>query len=201
MWASGNVSKWDFGGEAGEKPAEMGDRMQNTLFQAICRMGIFMICAQAMIHFRPKEAYEKYLKLLVSVMVLIQIFLPIGNFLLGKGRQAAAQALEQFRQDLEQSMAQAEEDAAAADALLEKMTLEEVRSRLEAQKESGAQGNAGEVSPEEGSDGPEEPDRGEEEAGENVAEPGRVEGGVGTVEPIVIEVTIPEEESADDTHE
>lgn len=168
--------------------------MQNTLFQAICRMGIFMICAQAMIHFRPKEVYDKYLKLLVSVMVLIQIFLPIGGFLLGKDRQAAAQALEQFRQDLEQSMAQAEENAAAADALLEKMTLEEVRSRLEAQKESDAGGNPGEVSPEEGSAGLEEPGKGEGESGANPAEPDREEAGVGTVEPIIIEVTIPKEE-------
>lgn len=207
--------------------------MQNTLFQAICRMGIFMICAQAMIHFRPKEVYDKYLKLLVSIMVLIQVFLPIGSFLLGKGSQEAAQALEQFRQDLEQSMAQAEENAAAADALLEKMTLEEVRSRLEAQKESGAEGNIGRVSPEEGSDEPEESGRGEGgsgaglegsdgeeegsgagmegsgrkegktgtglegsdgeegETGGNVAEPDREGAGVGTVEPIVIEVTIP----------
>ena len=188
--------------------------MQKTLFQAICRMGIFMICAQAMIHFRPKEVYDKYLKLLVSVMVLIQIFLPIGGFLLGKGRQEAAQALEQFRQDLEQSMAQAEENAAAADALLEKMTLEEVRSRLEAQKESSSEGNPGEASPEEGSAGPgepggeegetgagmEEPGR-EGETGADVAEPGREEVGVGTVEPIIIEVTIPKEESADYAHE
>ena len=70
--------------------------MGNTLFQAICRMGIFMICAQAVVHFRPKESYEKYLKLLVSVIVLIQVFLPIGSFLLGDGRQNAARALEQL---------------------------------------------------------------------------------------------------------
>lgn len=30
--------------------------MQNLFFQTICRVGIFMICAQAMIHFRPQEA-------------------------------------------------------------------------------------------------------------------------------------------------
>ena len=59
-------------------------------------MGIFMICAQAVVHFRPKESYEKYLKLLVSVIVLIQVFLPIGSFLLGDGRQNAARALEQL---------------------------------------------------------------------------------------------------------
>ncbi len=102
-------------------------------------MGIFMICAQAVVHFRPKESYEKYLKLLVSVIVLIQVFLPIGSFLLGDGRQNAARALEQFGQELEQGLEDAAGDAAAADELLEQMTLEEVMRRLEEQEGEGAE--------------------------------------------------------------
>lgn len=113
--------------------------MQNLFFQAICRVGIFMICAQAMIHFRPQEAYEKYLKLLVSVMVLIQLFLPIGSFLLGGGGQEAKDMLERFRQELGQSMAEAEKKAAEADAVLEQMTLEELRKRLEEQAAGGTE--------------------------------------------------------------
>lgn len=116
--------------------------MGNTLFQAICRMGIFMICAQAVVHFRPKESYEKYLKLLVSVIVLIQVFLPIGSFLLGDGRQNAARALEQFGRELEQGLEDAAGEAAAADELLEQMTLEEVMRRLEEQEGEGAQGGS-----------------------------------------------------------
>lgn len=38
-----------------------------------------MICAQAIIHFRPKAAYEKYLRMLVSAMLLIQVFLAVGS--------------------------------------------------------------------------------------------------------------------------
>ena len=116
--------------------------MQNSLFQSICRMGIFMICAQAVIHFRPKEAYEKYLRLLVSVMVLIQVFLPVGRFFLGDGKRQALDALGQLGRELEQSMRQAHDDAAATDEVLEKMTLEEVRKLLEEQEEE--QGGEGE---------------------------------------------------------
>ncbi len=120
--------------------------MQNIFFQAICRVGIFMICAQAMIHFRPQEAYEKYLKLLVSVMVLIQLFLPVGSFLLGGGGQEAKDMLEQFRQELGQSMADAQKKAEEADAVLEQMTLEELRKRLEeqsAEEQSAEEQSAG----------------------------------------------------------
>lgn len=115
--------------------------MKSTFFQAICRTGIFMICAQAIVHFRPQESYEKYLKLLVSVMVLIQLFLPLGSFLAGIRGEAAVGQLESFRQSLEQSMEEARQKAEETDTLLERMTLEEVRRRMEAQaaEESEAQ--------------------------------------------------------------
>lgn len=103
------------------------------ILQTICRIGIFMICAQAIIHFRPRETYEKYLKLLVSVMVLIQLFLPVGSFLLGGGMQQTLEGLELFRTQLEQEMETAAREAEQADKLLEQMTLEEVRKRVEEQ--------------------------------------------------------------------
>lgn len=103
------------------------------LLQTICRIGIFMICAQAIIHFRPRETYEKYLKLLVSVMILIQLFLPVGSFLLGEGMEQTLEGLELFRDQMEQEMEAAAREAEAADKLLEQMTLEEVRKRMEEQ--------------------------------------------------------------------
>lgn len=146
--------------------------MRNPLFQAICRVGMFMICAQAIVHFRPNEAYEKYLKLLVSVMILIQLFLPIGSFLLGGGMEETARRLELFRTQLEQDMQAVTREAAEADKLLEDMTLEEIRRRVEEQKEAEAAGaasgreegqgqDAGEARREEGSGG-EEKDGGAE---------------------------------------
>lgn len=117
--------------------------MLHSFFQAICRVGIFMICAQAILHFRAKEAYEKYLKLLVSAMILIQLLLPIGNLLAGKGGLQAESILEEFGRELEQEMRAAEENAAAADAILEQMTLEEIRNYMEQPEEEAEQGQDG----------------------------------------------------------
>lgn len=103
--------------------------MHNILFQTICRTGIFMICAQTIVHFRPNESYEKYLKLLVSVMVLIQLFLPVGVFLAGVSGTGGS--IDEFRESLEQSMEEARQQAAQTEAMLEKMTLEEVRRHIE----------------------------------------------------------------------
>lgn len=113
--------------------------MLHTFFTAICKVGIFMICAQAILHFSPKAAYEKYLKLLVGVMVLIQLFLPVFSLVFGGEMEETARRLEGFRTELQAGISQAEEETLLADELLEKMTLEEVRRRMEAAADSGTE--------------------------------------------------------------
>ena len=105
--------------------------MFSNLFQTICRIGIFMICAQAIVHFRPQEAYEKYLKLLVGSMILIQLFLPVGRLLFRGDGQELALKSEELLEELEAEIAAAEINALETEALLEQMTLEEVRRRVE----------------------------------------------------------------------
>ena len=107
--------------------------MFDDFFDSVCRVGIFVMCAQTIVHFKPKEVYEKYLRYLVSVMVLIQLFLPLGGFLLGGGNAAIDKALKQFKDDLKSSMELAEEKAKSVDGKLESMTLEEVRKQMEQQ--------------------------------------------------------------------
>ncbi len=60
----------------------------NVLLTKIGQLAIFLICAQTLVHFRPKDSYEKYIKLLVSMMLLILIVEPVMD-LLGKGNQGA----------------------------------------------------------------------------------------------------------------
>ena len=116
--------------------------MLDSFLEAISRVGVFMICARAIVHFRPKQADEKYMKLLVGIMILLQLFLPLGSLLFGSGEGAAE--LERFKAELKESVEEAKKGAAEADALLEKMTLEEVRRRMEEQSEAGEQSTTGE---------------------------------------------------------
>lgn len=116
--------------------------MQSDFFRSICRMGIFMICAQSIIHFRPKASYEKYLKMLVGVMILIQLFLPLGKLLFGNGVQEFTARVEQFEKSLNMSMQQAGENASESQKKLEQMTLEEVQTRLESREEEQEEGSS-----------------------------------------------------------
>lgn len=58
----------------------------DVLLEKIGQIAVFMICAQTMIHFRAKESYEKYLKLLVSMMLLLLLAEPLMG-MMGKGSE------------------------------------------------------------------------------------------------------------------
>lgn len=82
--------------------------------ESIKTMGIFLICAQVLIQLKPKGAYEKYIRLLVSIMLLVQLLEPIGN-MLGQLREGELQSrilnMERRLEYIRQQSYQAEGDA------------------------------------------------------------------------------------------
>lgn len=104
-----------------------------TIVVNIREIGIFMIAAQAVMHFAPGKQYEKYIKLIASVIVLL---LFINPFVSGAEDIAA-----EWEYGTEQMMRQLEEQEAgqngqklwgnmtAEDTAMQQLE-EEVRSRL-----------------------------------------------------------------------
>ena len=109
--------------------------MIGSMEKIIIETGIFMICSQLLIHLKPNAEYEKYLKLLVSIMILIQIFTPVLNLIAGKEGITIEEQMSRFERQLEQDSRLSEEAVKKADALLEQMTMEEVRERIRRQQE------------------------------------------------------------------
>lgn len=97
----------------------------DELLKVICRVGIFTICAQALVHFRPKESYEKYFRLLISGMIIFQLLLSVEAILLGDEAPTISEKTEklqlQWRKDREELMRK----VGQADKLLEQMTVGE----------------------------------------------------------------------------
>lgn len=137
--------------------------MLDAFKETICQIAIFMICAQAIVHFRPKEAYGKYLRMLLSVMILVQIFQPFSSLLFGVSGQQLSLGMAAFQEALEKSLDRASEQSALAQEKLENMSLQEVQERLAEQEQLT------------------EPEQPEEEAD------------ISAVEPIEIKVEISEE--------
>ena len=109
---------------------------QGIFFQAICKMGIFMICAQTIVHFRPKESYEKYCKLLVGMMVLLLLMIPLTGFLLGEDSQLSVSVVEEYQRIFDGTLPGAAENERKAQELLERMTMEEIGRRMEAEEKA-----------------------------------------------------------------
>lgn len=107
----------------------MGDR----LLQIVKQTGIFVVCAQMILHFKPAECYEKYIRLLIGIMVLAQL-IAAGTAVFGKtGENFFDGRVDYYNGLLAQSMEGA--DMAEMEALLEKMTMEEVQAQINRLKE------------------------------------------------------------------
>lgn len=100
--------------------------MQSYLMETLSKTGVFIICAQVLIHFRPKASYEKYLKMLVSAMILIQLFIPVSELFSGEGEQTLAERVAWFEAELGRCMDGASKDYEERLADLEEKQLESV---------------------------------------------------------------------------
>lgn len=102
--------------------------MWDGLLSSIRQMGVFMICAQALIHFKPKGSYEKYLKLLVSAMILAQLLSPIASLLSGKDGMSLEERVSLYSDSFDRGL---------GETTMQEYRIEQLRqSLLEAQLET-----------------------------------------------------------------
>lgn len=135
--------------------------MGENLFQIIKQVGIFMICAQMILHFKPAQSYGKYIRLLMSMMVLAQLAVPIMGIFGRKGESSFQNRLYFYDAELEQQMEKISVTCDTAEKMLESLTMEEIKTRINNRKteeygdgsaeteeyssmESGVRENAGE---------------------------------------------------------
>lgn len=100
------------------------------LFQTIKRVGIFVICAQAVLHFKPAARYEKYLKLLVSIMVLAQLLTPIMHVFSMETKENFEERVFIIREEMEQKMEELEIENRIQEKNVLQQTEKEIKSRI-----------------------------------------------------------------------
>lgn len=76
--------------------------MGASFLEFMKQIGIFIICAHSLLHFSAGKSYEKYLKLLVGIMVLAQFAIPFGEIFLGKETGKVWEEAERFQRELEE---------------------------------------------------------------------------------------------------
>lgn len=102
--------------------------MWEGLLNSIRQIGVFMICAQALIHFKPKGSYEKYLKLLVSSMILVQILSPVAALLSGGGGQSLEERIAFYGKSFDRGLG----EAAVQEYRIEQLRQSLLETQLEA---------------------------------------------------------------------
>lgn len=104
-----------------------------TIVENIRKIGIFMIAAQAVMHFAPGRQYEKYIKLIAGVMVLLLFVNPFADIeedFTEEWERGEEQIMEQLdAQKTKQGYPGLSEDTGAWNAAMQKIE-KEVQSRL-----------------------------------------------------------------------
>ena len=108
----------------------------SILIKSLIQTAVFIICARAMVQLRPKGDYEKYLKLLVSLMILSQITFALTGLWKGGGEQE--KQLEALEQQLSESLSKAGSLTGEAQRKVEELTMGQIREAL-AQEEKKKQ--------------------------------------------------------------
>ena len=72
------------------------------LLEKIGQLAVFLICAQTLVHFRAKESYEKYVKLLVSMMLLILLVEPIMHLFKKQDNGTFLEQVQWYEQQLQE---------------------------------------------------------------------------------------------------
>lgn len=108
--------------------------MGYSFLEFMKRIGIFIICAQSILHFAAEKSYERYVKILVGIMILAQFIVPVRALILGADNGEIWSAIEEFQIEMDKAMEDAEivyeeeEDGELTQALQEeiKKNLEEI---------------------------------------------------------------------------
>jgi hypothetical protein len=66
-------------------------------------MGIFLICAECILHFAPGNSYQKYIRVLVGFMLLMQFIIPLRALFIGDELTLIEDQVNEFRILLESS--------------------------------------------------------------------------------------------------
>ena len=108
----------------------------NQIIELLKQVGIFMVCSQTILHFKPQQKYDKYLKLLVGIMVIAQLMSPVLKVFSGEKSVAGVAegvvaGLPLMQKGTEDGTFDMEQMLGNADVILNKYMDNEIKSRLD----------------------------------------------------------------------
>lgn len=78
--------------------------MGKELLKVLGELTIFMLCAQTLLQFKPREDYDKYLRLLLNLLILLLLLEPLRTLFTGAGQEKLKQERAILEQRLEETL-------------------------------------------------------------------------------------------------
>ena len=78
--------------------------MGKELLKVLGELTIFMLCAQTLLQFKPREDYDKYLRLLLNLLILLLLLEPLRTLFTGTGQDKLKQERAILEQRLEETL-------------------------------------------------------------------------------------------------
>ena len=118
----------------------------SALLTKIGQLAAFLICAQTLIHFRAKDSYEKYIKLLVSMMLLILLVEPIMGLFGKTNKEEFLTRMNTYEEQLQGILESPQLETEEIELILQNITRQKVEEGVVAvQEQVPAQEEATEV--------------------------------------------------------
>lgn len=103
----------------------------DSILEKIGQLAVFLICAQTLIHFRAADSYEKYIKLLVSLMLLILLFGPLGAIFGGESTGDLAEKIWMYEQGLQETVLNPTMQEEDIQVMIDSITEKKIREGIE----------------------------------------------------------------------
>ncbi len=71
---------------------------------------LFLLIGQMLLHLIPSGGYEKYVRMIFRLMILLQLIVPVFSLVRGDLRQSVSEHLRQYEAEMERIGQQAEEE-------------------------------------------------------------------------------------------
>lgn len=104
--------------------------MEDYIMTVIKRASIFMILAQAFMHFRPSSSYEKYFKFLIGIMTTVILIVPIMELLQKGTIQKYEQQMSFYIDEMKQASGQELPPVTTPDRAYFTSIEEEIKAKL-----------------------------------------------------------------------
>lgn len=118
------------------------------MLSEIGRVAVFIICAQTLLHFRAKESYEKYIKLLISMMVLLFLLCPFVKAVSGTDTETFMQVIAGYEEGLEEAVFCTSGEQTGVEEVVKRMAEEAMIQESLLQEQYAQNGEEGKITTE-----------------------------------------------------